>query len=123
MNESLSTKMLRAAKERQEVPSTDNYNHRSSERLSNIGSKKIRTTMIGCISEVEKAFGELWGGPNKPYDEMTENEKDWFDLWQILRKNMLNLGNNQIRAFLNEVSQYTITWNRHMNVCPIKHRS
>lgn len=123
MNELLSKKLLRAARERQEIPSTENYNNRSSERLCNIGSKKIRTTMIGCISEVEKAFGELWGGQNKSYEDMTDNEKDWFDLWQILRKNMLNLGNNQIRAFLNEVSQYTITWNRHMNLCPIKSRS
>lgn len=79
--------------------------------------------MVGCIAEVENTFGRLWGGPNKPYEEMSDNEKDWFELWQILRKNMFNLGNNQIRAFQNELAQYTITWNRHSYMCPIKNRS
>lgn len=120
MATTLAKQLLDAAKERESVPATENYNDRSSQRLMQIGSKKVRTTMIGCISEIEQAFGTLWGGPNKPYEEMTEDEKDWYELWQITRKNMLNLGNNQIRAFQNELNQYTITWNRHMSVLPIR---
>jgi len=120
MSESLSSKLLRAAKERDRVSPEDNYNNRSSTRLLQIGSKKIRTTMIGCIAEMEKAFGSLWGGSTRQLEEMTEEERNWYELWQIVRKNMLNLGNNQIRAFQNELNEYTITWNRHTYDMPVK---
>lgn len=118
----LARQLLDAAKEREATPPTENYNDRSSQRLLSIGNKKIRTTMIGCISEIEKTLGKLWGAGSIPYEEMTDEEKDWYELWQIARKNMLNLGNNQIRAFQNELNQYTITWNRHMSVLPIKNK-
>jgi hypothetical protein len=118
----LGNALLRAAREREEHTPDTNYNQRSAMRLLANASKKIRTTMIGCVAEIEEAFGPLWGG-NKPPEERTKEETDWFELWQIVRKNMLNLGNNQIRAFGNEVSEYTITWNRHVNVMPVKTRN
>jgi hypothetical protein len=120
MDETLSSKLLRAVKEREKVSPEENYSQRSSTRLLQIGGKKIRTTMIGCIAEVEKTFGSLWGGLNAKPEDMNDEERNWYEIWQIVRKNMLNLGNNQIRAFQNELTEYTITWNRHNYMMPVK---
>jgi len=32
--------------------------------------------------------------------------------WQLVRSEVLNNGNNQARACLDEISQYTMTWDR-----------
>jgi hypothetical protein len=119
MGNDLSLQLLKAAKEREKVSSDNNYNQRSAQRLSNIGVKKIKTSMVGCVAEMEEAFGELWGRNKKP-EERTEEEKRWYELFQIARKNMLNLGNNQIRAFQNEINEYIITWKRYNYILPIK---
>jgi hypothetical protein len=88
------------------------YNELSNKQLSDIFQKKIRTSFIGAISQFEETFGHLWGH-NKDKTERTPQEKEFFDKWMLARTNILNNGNNQIRAMLNELPQYTITWNRY----------
>lgn len=86
------------------------YNQLSKERLFAIIKKKLQTSFIGSIYEVEEELGFLWGDKKNKKD-MTENQQKYFDIFQIMRTNILNKGNDQIRAVANELEQYTITWN------------
>ncbi len=88
----------------------ENYRNNSKKRLTNNVARKFKTTMIGALAEFEKAFGDLWG---QNCDNMTDEEQYWYDKWQFVRTSILNNGNNQLRAALDEISQYTLTWNRY----------
>lgn len=102
----------RAGKER-----NDNlYNERSKERLEKICAQKIRTTMIGALSELEKKFGFLWGLDEDGKDldqELTEDEAYMEELFEQVRTYILDNGNKQIRNLGQELEQYTVTWNRY----------
>ncbi len=50
--------------------------------------KRIKTTMIGSIDLIEKKFAEL-----------INNSEDFNQKFQELRKEILDLGNNQIRIY------------------------
>jgi len=88
------------------------YQESSKRRLMTIAEKKLKTTFIGNIDILEKMIGFMWGH-GKPLSELTEDEKKWRDLWDEMRTEILNNGNNQLRALLNEISEYTISWNRY----------
>lgn len=106
MNRVISTR-----KEEAEV-ATSKYNESSQKRLFKILEKKLQTSFIGALSQFEEAFGALWG-KNKDDSELTQDERQALILWNEVRTNILNNGNNQIRAVYNELNQYTISWNRH----------
>ena len=81
----------------------------SKTQLIKVLQKKFQTTFIGALSAFEKEFGSLWGfGSNKP---LTEKQKSAADVWERVRIAILNNGNNQLRAVLNELQQYTTTFN------------
>lgn len=89
------------------------YEKDSRKRLDRIASKKMKTTFIGALSVFEQSeFGSLWGH-NKPLSELTDEERKWREIWEEVRTEILNNGNNQLRALQNEISQYKISWNRH----------
>ena len=81
-------------------------------RLKQNISRKIRTTMIGAISSVEDTFGFLWG-IDKLEDELTQEELEYRDSWDTTRTEILNKGNKQLRIALEEISEYTMEWNRY----------
>lgn len=81
-------------------------------RLSDIAEKKIKTTFIGAIAAFEKEFGELWGIDLKDEDR-DDDQKYWYEKWQLARTEILNNGNNQSRALLNEIANHVISWNRY----------
>lgn len=87
------------------------YRKASANKLSKNIEKKIRTTFVGDINTVEKYFGELWGH-GKEYKDLTEAEKRERKVWDACRKEMLDKGNNELRAAQTEISEYTIEWNR-----------
>lgn len=87
------------------------YRKSSSNKLAKNIEKKIRTTFIGDINTVEKYFGELWGH-GKEYKDLTEAEKRERKVWDACRKEMLDKGNNELRAAQAEISEYTVEWNR-----------
>lgn len=89
-----------------------NYEQSSSRRLMSIAGKKMKTSFIGDLDIIESAFGELWGH-GKNADELTESEMYWREKWSKARAEILDNGNNQLRALLNEISEYTIKWNRY----------
>lgn len=74
-------------------------------------TKKFNTAMIGAIARCEDKFGFLWGhGSDKP---LTKDQKKYLELWQELRTDILNHCNNQLRACIDEASQYNMTWNKY----------
>jgi hypothetical protein len=87
------------------------YRKTSANKLSKNIEKKIRTTFIGNINTVEKYFGELWGH-GKEYKDLTDEEKRERKVWDACRKEMLDKGNNELRAANTELGEYTVEWNR-----------
>jgi len=74
------------------------------ERLRFFMEKRIQTTMIGALARIEKTFGDLWG-QNKEGD-LTEEEENFADMWDYLRNDILNYGNNQIRQVKEDFHKY-----------------
>jgi hypothetical protein len=72
---------------------------------------KFKTTMIGSLAKFEEAFGRLWGHGVES-DQLTEEQKEYRELWQLVRTEILNQGNNQLRASLSEVDNHTVTYNK-----------
>jgi hypothetical protein len=84
----------------------------SKKRLINTITKKIKTTMIGAIAACEEHLGYLWGH-GKPIHELNEQEQHWRVVWEELRNLILNKGNTQLRAALEELSCYSLNFNKY----------
>lgn len=96
------------------------YNKFSKEKLAEILKTKLTTTFIGDISIIEEIIGYLWGA-GLPESKLTENQRKWKKAWGTIRKRILDNGNDQIRAVMNELEQYEVKWNRYktkMDVVP-----
>jgi len=95
----------------------EKYKFQSRDRLSKIIRKKIETTMIGALSSVEEHFGFLWGqdqdGP------LTEEQEIMKDLFQTVRSQILDRGNNQARNVDAELSQYDMEWKKYSMTIPV----
>lgn len=83
----------------------------SKEKLLKIAKKRIQTTMIGAISSIEEVFGFLL--------ETDESVKQAFD---DLRSEILDRGNNQIRALESDFSTYEIVWKKYNYQLPFKEK-
>lgn len=92
------------------------YEEDSKDRLTKIGSKQIRTTMIGALAAIEKKFGHLWNHLGVPE---TEEEKQYKLVYDELRKDILDKGNQQIHNFTQEINQYQIVWKRYSITLPV----
>lgn len=90
----------------------DKYRLDSKDRLSKILKKKIQTTMIGALSSIEDHFGFLWEGDGKQKKEMQE-------LYNKVRSEILDKGNNQARNIDAELAQYDVTWLRYQVNIPV----
>ncbi|NBT09327.1 MAG: hypothetical protein EBS93_09125 [Chitinophagia bacterium] len=70
----------------------------------NLLTKRFQTTMIGALYEFEKVFGYLWGH-DKDEKDLTEKELDFLDRWDMVRNQILNNGNNQLRKTLSDLAK------------------
>lgn len=61
--------------------------------------KRFQTTMIGSLAKFEQSFGHLWEQNNSEGDEFA-------DLWEYTRNCILNNGNKQARAAIEEILEY-----------------
>lgn len=84
------------------------------ENLKKHLKKKFTTTYIGAISKFEEMFGQLWG-IGKDESRLTEEERQWREIWDIVRTEILNNGNNQSRAACLEVDNYNIRYQKEEN--------
>jgi hypothetical protein len=70
--------------------------------------KKIQTTMIGSLSDIENYFGFLWGfGDDNT--ELSEEQKHMKDIFEEVRAKILDRGNTQIRDLELEFVNYEIS--------------
>lgn len=91
----------------------EKYKDNSKRRLLNTLKKKFDTTIIGSLAAFEEQFGELWGH-GTPEEKLDEDQIYWRDAWMEARAKVLDNGNANLRAAQNEISQYTLSWNRYV---------
>ena len=103
---------MREEFKRQQEDYQESYQESSKKRLFNIISKKLTTTFIGDISQIEQALGHLWGH-NSNGAKLTPEQQKYKKIWENLRNKILNNGNNQLRAIENELKQYNVNWERY----------
>jgi len=87
------------------------YEAHSKNTLKRHMETKFRTTMIGALSKFEKIFGDLWGH-GLPDSDLSETQRKFKEKWQLARTEILNNGNNQMRAALSEIDNNTIKYNK-----------
>ena len=108
--------LVRQSKDFREVKK-DRYLDSSKERLLKIGKKKIQTTMIGALSTLEKQFGFLWWQDEE--GDLTPEQNHMKDLYEEVRAEILDRGNNQMRNLEAEFAQYEIKWLRYSLTLPV----
>lgn len=87
---------------------SNKYKQESKERLSKILKKKIQTTMIGALSTIEEHLGFLW-----------ENDENMKNIYNDIRSEILDRGNNQARNIDAELAQYEVEWLRYQLNMPV----
>ena len=90
----------------------------SKDKLFKAAKKKVQTTMIGALSTIEKNFGFLWGYESS--DELTPEQEHMKELFEEVRADILDRGNNQIRNLEAEFTNYEINWLRYRMTIPVK---
>lgn len=111
-NRNLMQETMRLRRE-EEVERSETYKEDSRERLVRSLEKKFKTTFIGALAHFEEAFGpQLWG-KGLAYGQLSELQLRNKKTWDLVRTNVLNNGNNQLRAAIQEIAEYTVEWNRH----------
>jgi hypothetical protein len=80
-------------------------------RLKKIIGKKFDTTMIYPLSQIEAAFGHLWGH-GKPDSSLSNEEIMYKRKWDECRTNILNNGNQQKRNAYTELDMHDVEWKR-----------
>lgn len=83
----------------------------SKEKLLKMAKKRIQTTMIGALYSIEETFGDLW-----------ENNDVLREAFEELRSEILDRGNNQIRALESDFSTYEIVWKKYTYQLPFKEK-
>ena len=91
------------------------YKAESKDRLSKNLKKKIQTTMIGALSSIEENFGFLWNSTQ----QLTKEQELMKDLYQKVRSEILDKGNNQARNIDAELAQYDVEWLRYTMKIPV----
>lgn len=81
----------------------------SKERLLKIAKKRIQTTMIGALHSIESVFGDL-----------LDRDDSLREAFEDLRSEILDRGNNQIRALESDFSTYEIVWKKYTYQLPFK---
>ena len=59
--------------------------------------KRFKTTMIGSLARFEETFGHLW-------EEEGPDQQEYLESWEYTRNAILNNGNKQMRAALDDLS-------------------
>lgn len=95
----------------------EKYKEQSKERLEKIITTKIRTTMIGALASIEEHLGFLW----QPKDgKMSSEAIEFQSLYEKVRQEILDNGNNQIRNIKSEMENYSVEWLRYRLTLPFR---
>lgn len=93
----------------------------SRDRFGKSLTKKFKTTMIGALARFEERFGNIWGH-GKDEGKMSQDEKDMLEAWNLVRTEILNNGNTQLRHALDELSRYRMTYEGYKMTLTVKPR-
>ena len=96
-------------REQMKANSRKQFSEVSRRRLTENARKKLQTTFVGAVAQIEKAFGVLWRN-KKAGERMTLDEQHWYDKYQEARNAIFTNGNNQIRALEKELETYSVRW-------------
>lgn len=91
------------------------YKTKSKDRLSRIAITKIKTTMIGALASIESHLSFLWEDNSPESIRLKE-------LYEVVRQEILDNGNNQIRNLKTELDQYDIEWLRFNLTLPVRNK-
>jgi hypothetical protein len=69
--------------------------------------KSITTVAIGSIAILEEAFGHLWGH-GKDYEELDEDEREWFETWKEVRSAILDRAGTSRQILLENLDKFII---------------
>lgn len=83
------------------------YKEKSLSAMKNIARKRCTTIFIGALDSIEQKFGYQWG-VDKNTDELTEKEVLFRQLWQVLRKEILDKSNHQLKEFIRELDNFEV---------------
>jgi hypothetical protein len=107
--------ILKEIRQKKDLEKDKRYKEDSRERLKKICITKVRTTMIGALESIEKRFNQYKSNNNKPTNEELILEK----LFNEIRTEILDRGNQQIRNLEAEFEQYIIEWKRYTLQLPV----
>ena len=93
--------------------SKEKFQSNSRNRLMDAIKKKFNTTMIGALAAFEEEFGELWGD-GLDIDDLTPDQLEERERWERVRSKVLDNGNDQSRSSMEEISRYTVSFNRYV---------
>ena len=93
------------------------YKSDSKDILSKILKKKIQTTMIGALSTLEENFSFLW--TNESGEPLSKDQEIMKNLYNKVRSEILDRGNNQARNIDAELAQYEVEWTRYQMKIPV----
>lgn len=83
------------------------------DKLLKASKKKVQTTMIGAIYSVEQKLSFLWDA-----NQNIEDAAYFKNLFEELRSEILDKGNNQIRNLENEFHKYEVTYKKYYYQLP-----
>lgn len=99
-----------------ENDSINKYKEECKDSLKKSVSKKILTATIGSLDAIEKTLGELWNHGGKPENK---DQEELFELYTKLRKQILDLGNIQIKKLDEELNNYDVELKRYSYSVPL----
>ena len=93
----------------------------SHDNLLKGAKKKIQTTMIGSLSDIEEFFGFLWGFGEAETD-LSEDQKHMKCIYEDIRAKILDRGNTQIRDLELDFINYEVSRKKYYIELPAKPR-
>jgi transcription termination factor Rho len=109
----MDNKAIIQLRKQKELETKEKYKRDSRDRLEKIATTKVRTTMIGALETIEQHFGFLWEEDGAEAQMMRE-------IYDKIRNEILDRGNNQIRNLATEIAQYEVEWKRYHMQLPVK---
>lgn len=79
------------------------------DELRELVSKRIKTVFIGAISSIE----------NSAYGRLKDESPEWKKVFQELRKDILDKGNDQLKLLLEELGGYSVGQKRYRYNMPM----
>lgn len=82
----------------------DNY---AKNKIKKTIKTSITTAVIGSLADYEAAFGSLWGH-GKKWEELSDEQKTWREIWLDVRDSILERGANSNKLSLQEIDRCKI---------------